>query len=216
MPLRLETRPIRRSDPSFPSPPRSTSTILATPSRLKLLYGPPANGMAPVTVQGHVSASFRSRAKDWIAAGKQLYSSAASTSRAEMPASVSARSPDSTVPMSIDVEAVRVAQRGFHDREELDRGGEPGARFQLRGPGVGRRVVHVGKRRVLGLLGVGDRLPHYSPAQFSELCLASGDHPYLLLAGRDGATEIAEQRQLEHAQIRQDASCRRAAQRVGD
>src|SRR5437870_10547394 len=45
MPLRLETRPIRRSDPSFPSPPRSTSTILATPSRLKLLYGPPANGM---------------------------------------------------------------------------------------------------------------------------------------------------------------------------
>src|SRR5437762_11933206 len=91
MPLRLETRPTRRSDPLFLSAARSTSTILAMPSRLELLYGPPAKGIAPVTVHGHVSATSRSRAKDWIAAGKQLYSSAASTSRAETPASASAQ-----------------------------------------------------------------------------------------------------------------------------
>src|SRR5437879_3752979 len=122
MPLRLETRPIRRSDPSFPSPSRSTSTILATPSRLKLLYGPPANGMAPVTVHGHVSATFRSRAKDWIAAGKQLYSSAASTSRAETPASASARSPDSAVPVRVQQPLLRqghdVLRLGRRERED--------------------------------------------------------------------------------------------------
>src|SRR5437762_13613919 len=90
MPLRLETRPIRRSDPLFFSAARSTSTIRAMPSRLELLYGPPAKGIAPATVHGHVAATSRSRAKAWIAAGTQLYGSAGAGARAEAPGSRSA------------------------------------------------------------------------------------------------------------------------------
>ena len=120
------------------------------------------------------------------------------------------------VAMLLHVEPAPVAQRRLDHGVELDRGREPALRLEVRHPGIGRGDVDVRRRRIGRLLGIDHRLPGDRAAQHAVLGFAAGHEADVLLAGHDGLAEVAQELELEHAQLTQDAAGRRTAELLPD
>ena len=93
----------------------------------------------------------------------------------------------------------------------------PRCAFEVAAERVRRRVVHVRRRRVLRLLRLARPAVCVIMLRSSRYCASPPvTTPTLLLAGGDGPAEIAERRQLQDTEIRDDALGRRAAERLAD
>ena len=120
------------------------------------------------------------------------------------------------VAVLLDAQALVVTERRLDDGEQFDRQMQPALPFEVAAERVRRRMVHVRQRRVRRLLRLADRLLRDHAAQLAKLRFSARHHAQALLAGSDGATQIAEERELQDAQIRDDALGRRAAQGIAD
>ena len=78
---------------------------------------------------------------------------------------------------------------------------KPALRFEVAAKGVGRGVVHVRRRRVVRLSCFGHRLLRDHAAQLAELGFPARNHADLLLAVGDRAAQVAQQRQLQDAEV---------------